>query len=102
MASSSHARPKKPLLVIGSMTNSRSRHPKPAGSTSGYSSNSGLKRDSRNYDDRRYNNLPPKKSMVNSNKGNKIMVVELDAPKLSRQFWKAEDEEPMPRYCNQI
>ncbi|KAH0936824.1 hypothetical protein HID58_004285 [Brassica napus] len=97
MDSSSHIRPKKPLLVIGSMINSGSSHPKP----SGYSSEP--KRDSRNYDDRRSNNLPLKKSrtIVDSNNGNKTVVVEPDTPKLSRQYWKAGDDnedEHVP-YC---
>ncbi|KAG2239547.1 hypothetical protein Bca52824_091607 [Brassica carinata] len=97
----SHIRPKKPLLVIGSMINSGSSHPKPSGSTSGYSSEP--KRDSRNYDDRRSNNLPLKKSrtIVDSNNGNKTVIVEPDTPKLSRQYWKAgdDDEDEHVAYC---
>ncbi|KAF3539966.1 hypothetical protein F2Q69_00018734 [Brassica cretica] len=96
----SHIRPKKPLLVIGSMINSGSSHPKPSGSTSGYSSEP--KRDSRNYDDRS-NNLPLKKSrtIVDSNNGNKTVIVEPDTPKLSRQYWKAGDdnEDEHVAYC---
>ncbi|WZZ30543.1 hypothetical protein YC2023_013944 [Brassica napus] len=97
----SHIRPKKPLLVIGSMINSGSSHPKPSGSTSGYSSEP--KRDSRNYDDRRSNNLPLKKSrtIVDSDNGNKTVIVEPDTPKLFRQYWKAGDdnEDEHVAYC---
>lgn len=108
MDSSPKINPKKPMLVVGSTTN-----PKPYGVTGpppGFSSKPGLKRYS---DDRDSNNLSIKKSrtVVSAQDGKKIValdvkplaIVEADTPRLSRQFWKAGDDnedEPVPRYCN--
>ncbi|WZZ91426.1 hypothetical protein YC2023_120005 [Brassica napus] len=96
------------MLVVGSTTN-----PKPYGVTGpppGFSSKPGLKRYS---DDRDSNNLSIKKSrtVVSAQDGKKIValdvkplaIVEADTPRLSRQFWKAGDDnedEPVPRYCS--
>lgn len=108
MDSSPKINPKKPMLVVGSTTN-----PKPygvIGPPPGFSSKPGLKRYS---DDRDSNNLAIKKSrtVVSAQDGKKIValdvkplaIVEADTPRLSRQFWKAGDDnedEPVPRYCN--
>ncbi|KAF3569098.1 hypothetical protein DY000_02019116 [Brassica cretica] len=108
MDSSPKINPKKPMLVVGSTTN-----PKPYGVTGpppGFSSKPGLKRYS---DDRDSNNLSIKKSrtVVSAQDGIKIValdvkplaIVEADTPRLSRQFWKAGDDnedEPVPRYCS--
>ncbi|XP_048598322.1 protein MICRORCHIDIA 5 [Brassica napus] len=108
MDSSPKINPKKPMLVVGSTTN-----PKPyvvTGPPPGFSSKPGLKRYS---DDRDSNNLAIKKSrtVVSAQDGKKIValdvkplaIVEADTPRLSRQFWKAGDDnedEPVPRYCS--
>ncbi|XP_010492059.1 PREDICTED: protein MICRORCHIDIA 5-like [Camelina sativa] len=115
---------KKPTLVIGGMTDSGSTNPKPqSGSpdpTLGDAfSNPGLKRDSRSYendDDDDTNSLSTKKprtTMIETTSQGCQKIVPLDVkpltivppetPKLSRQFWKAgEDDEsvPIPRYCS--
>lgn len=113
MDSSPKTMPKKPLLVVGGTTNSVSTNPKPYGVSRpppGFPSKPGLKRYS---DDRDCNNLAIKKSrtVVSAEDGKKIValdvkplaIVEAEAPRLSRQFWKAGDDkedEPVPRYCN--
>ncbi|KAJ0243403.1 Protein MICRORCHIDIA 5 [Hirschfeldia incana] len=114
MDSSPKTKPNKPMLVVGATTNySGSTNPKPHGVTRpppGFPSKPGLKRYS---DDRDCNNLAIKKSrtVASAQDGKKIValdvkplaIVEADTPRLSRQFWKAGDDnedEPVPRYCS--
>lgn len=104
------------------MTSSGSTNPNPqsgvSDSTHGdHFSNPGLKRDLRNYEnDDDTNSLAIKKSRTttieSTSQGCKnivpldvkpLRIVPADTPKLSRQFWKAGDDDEsvtVPRYCN--
>lgn len=120
---SSQIRHKKSLLVIGGMNERGRTNPKPpqsgvSGSTlGGHFSTPGLKRDFRKYEDgEASNSLYNKKSRTtesNSQGGKTIVALEAEpltivkakspTPRLSRQFWKAGDDDeyvPVPSYCN--
>lgn len=115
---SSQIDPKKtPLLIGGGTSDCGSTNPKPPHGvpdpTLGDFSNHGLKREYDENVDDDTNNLSIKKSRTenNSQDCNKIValdakplaIVEPNTPKLSRQFWKAGDDEedvPVPHYCN--
>ncbi|XP_010453370.2 PREDICTED: protein MICRORCHIDIA 5-like [Camelina sativa] len=120
---SSQTNSKKPPLVIGGMADSGGTNPKfqsgaPDSTLGDGFSNPGLKRDSRNYenDDDDINSLSTKKprttTIGNTSQGcqkivpldvKPLTIVPPETPKLSRQFWKAgEDDEsvPLPHYCS--
>jgi len=110
---SSQIKSNKPLLVIGDMAESGSTNPK-SPSVVPDSTLGGLKRDLRNYHDGDdSNNLSIKKSKTTKMENNcreivpldvtPLSIVPPDTPKLSRQFWKAGDDDeaaPVPLYCN--
>ncbi|KAJ4882926.1 hypothetical protein Rs2_33019 [Raphanus sativus] len=104
MDSSPKTKPKKPLLVVGGTTNSGSTNPKPYG-VSRPPPVSPPSLDSRDIQKTK------SRTVVSAEDGKKIValdvkplaIVEAEAPRLSRQFWKAGDDkedEPVPRYCS--
>lgn len=113
MDSSQIASNKSPLLIGRDTTDFDSTNPNPPlvvpipDSTLGDFSNQGVKRE-HDVDDVD-TNLCIKKSRTENNSNvvalnaKPLAIVEPVAPKLSRQFWKAGDEEedvPVPHYCN--
>ncbi|KAL1199092.1 Protein MICRORCHIDIA 5 [Cardamine amara subsp. amara] len=124
---SSQFRPKKSLLVIGVMPDRGRTNPNPQSGVSGWSSTlgghfskPGFKRSFIKYEDgEASNSLYNKKSRTttttsesNSQGGRNIVALEVEpltiveakttTPKLSRQFWKAGDDDdyvPVPSYC---